>query len=91
MRFEEPQLIMCGRCRVAVEVSASSACETRVCCPSCGESDTLEEARREAGQHTAHRLLSVMLRGLRTDDRPELYFRFVEGGESRAGLRPALA
>ncbi len=86
MSFDEPQLILCGRCRVAVEVSTASGCETSVRCPQCGESDTLEDARREAAQHTAHELLSTMLRNLRPGG-PELYFRFVEGGDRGPGRR----
>ncbi len=80
-------LILCGRCRLPVEFSAASGRDTTVCCPTCGQSDTLEEARREAAQHTAHRLLSSMLSGLRAKDQPELYFRFVEGGDSQLGRR----
>ena len=53
MSFEEPQLILCGRCRVAVEVSTASGRETKVRCPQCGESDTLEDARREPPTHRA--------------------------------------
>ena len=85
MGFEEPQLILCGRCRIAVEVSPASGGETKVCCPICGQTDTLDDARREAAQHTAHKLLSGMLRDVRTNDQPELYFRFVEGGDRRPG------
>jgi hypothetical protein len=87
MDFDERKPILCGRCRVPVEISAPSGWETKVHCPTCGQSETLEEARREASKHTAHVLLSNMLRGLRTNDRPELFFHFVEGGDSRPGRR----
>lgn len=85
MDVNEPQRILCGRCRVPVQISAPSGYETNVCCPICGQSDTLEQARREASQHTAHILLSNMLGGLRTNDRPELFFHFVEGVDNRPG------
>lgn len=87
MAFEESQPILCGRCRVAVEVSTASGGEAKVRCPKCGRTDTLDDARREAAQHTAHKLLSAMLRDLRTNDQAELSFQFVEGG----GRRPAQA
>ncbi|HZZ60333.1 MAG TPA: hypothetical protein VFE63_04050 [Roseiarcus sp.] len=87
MSFEEKQLILCGRCRRPVELSAPSGQATIVSCPTCGQSDTLEEARREAAQHTAHRVLSAMLSGLRAKDQPELYFRFVESGDRQADSR----
>ena len=80
MDLGEVEPILCGRCGVAVRIMASSGGETRVACPGCGETDTLADARREASRHTAHKLLSVMLSGMRTNDRPELFFRFVEGG-----------
>jgi hypothetical protein len=83
MDFEELPLILCGCCKAPVVVSVSCGREPKVCCPVCGQSDTLENARREAAQHTAHRLLSSMLSGLRTKDQPELSFRFVEGGARR--------
>ena len=87
MGLEEQQPILCGRCRRPVEVSAPAGRATIVCCPTCGQSDTLEEARREAAQHAAHRILWTMLSGLRAKDQPELYFRFVEGGDRQADSR----
>jgi hypothetical protein len=87
MGFDEHKPILCGRCRVPVEILTSSGRETKVHCPTCGHSETLEEARREASQHAAHMVLSNMLSGLRTNDRPELFFHFVEGGDRRPGRR----
>ena len=72
--------IVCSRCRVPIEASASFGCEPVVRCPVCGQTDTLDSARREACQHTAQALLSRMLG--RPTDKPESSFRFVEG---RAG------
>ena len=81
MGSEDQHPILCGRCKIPVDVSAGR--ERRVCCPACGQTDTLEEARREAGQHTAHTLLWRMLQGVLKKDQQEPSFRFVEG-ESRA-------
>jgi uncharacterized paraquat-inducible protein A len=88
MDFEELEPILCGRCGIAVQVTASSRGEERVSCPRCGETDTLDDARREASRHTAHRVLSAMLSGMGTD-RPELAFRFVEGGRREPWSRAA--
>ncbi len=67
---------LCGRCKVDVVLS-----DDMVRCPRCGQTDTLDDACREAAQHTAHKILSAVLRDSRTNDRPELYFRFVESGD----------
>jgi hypothetical protein len=78
--------LFCGRRGVRAEVSLDTYREAVVLCPNCGEGDTLTNARREAGLHEAHKLLSIMLRGV---DRqatkgargqgPPPSFRFVEG------------
>ena len=80
--------LLCGRCSVRVEVSLDTHGESVVLCPSCGEGDTLTNARREAGVHQAHKLLSFMLRDVgrhasnaAREQRPRLSFRFVEGVE----------
>jgi hypothetical protein len=69
-------VLLCGRCGVAVTSSIEGP-TIFVCCPVCGESDTLENARREAGRHTAHQLLQLMLRA-HLGKGPALHFRFVE-------------
>jgi hypothetical protein len=82
----ENRFLLCGRCNVRLNVSADAHGDPIVCCPACGERDTLENAMREAGQHSAHKLLSRMLRGAISElsapdaeQRPPLHFRFVEG------------
>ena len=95
MDFDERKPILCGRCRVPVEISASSGWETKVHCPTCGHSETLKEARREASQHAAHILLSDMLRGLTTNDRPEPFFTSskaaIAGRDDEPRFSPACA
>ncbi len=80
--------LLCGRCKVRLDVPADPHDDSIVCCPACGESDTLHNALREAGRHVAHNLLSKMLRGAvaasgdpATGQSPPLHFRFVEGGD----------
>jgi NMD protein affecting ribosome stability and mRNA decay len=76
MSCDNSTMLLCGRCRVVVTSSIEGPVRF-VCCPVCGESDTAENARREAGRHTAHQLLQLMLRAhLRKG--PALHFRFVE-------------
>ena len=55
--------LLCGRCGVRVEISLDTYGEAVVLCPTCGEGDTLANARREAGVRQARELLSFMLRG----------------------------
>ena len=70
--------LLCGRCRVPVALDQSGA-EIIVRCPECGESDTLEAARREAGQHSAHKLIQrALYRDPIEQQQPELAFRFIE-------------
>ena len=69
-------VVLCGRCKVPVSFSTSREPETTVRCPICGESDTLQNAAREAGQHSAYKILSYMLN--RPANKPELFFRFTE-------------
>ena len=87
MGYDDSTVILCGRCRVAV-TSSTAGLAIFVFCPVCGESDTLENARREAGQHTAHQLLQLMLRAP-IKKGPMLHFRFVEesGDQGRATYR----
>jgi hypothetical protein len=73
---EEP--ILCGRCRTVVQFETVSGIETIVRCPVCGESDTLEAARREASQHMAYAFLQRMLRPIKTDE-PQVRYRFHAG------------
>ncbi len=74
--------LLCGRCGVWVEISLDTYGEAVVLCPTCGEGDTLANARREAGVHQAHKLLSLILRGAHgQEQRPPPSFRFVEGAD----------
>ena len=78
MSHERSQRIFCGRCNVPIDVLSSSNPDPIIRCPVCGESESLEEARTEAGRHSAHMLLSHMLD---LKERSRLFFRFVWGSE----------
>ena len=74
MDFDDDEdRILCGRCRTLVEVLSGT--ETIVRCPSCGENDTLEAARREASRHTAYAFLQRALRPIKAGA-PEVRYRF---------------
>ena len=76
MDFDDDERILCGRCRAAVvRCEAVSEVETIVRCPVCGESDTLEAARREASRHTAYAFLQRALRPIKAGA-PEVSYRF---------------
>lgn len=75
MNFDDEDRILCGRCRTEVHLELASGIETVVRCPVCGETDTLDAARREASQHTAYAFLQRALRPLKTGA-PEVRYRF---------------
>ncbi len=78
--------LLCGQCRVRVEVSLERGGEPVARCLVCGRRDTLADAQREAELHRAHRLLSDMLRGADGQaKKPPLSFRFVEEGDDESG------
>jgi hypothetical protein len=86
--MSETRPVLCARCHVRVELPADSNPETKVSCPVCGESDTLENVLRESGQYLAHKLLSETLRNaisqssaLTFKEGPEVHFRFITGDE----------
>ena len=83
MPMEAAKRLLCGRCRVRLEILAHGLDGPMVRCPTCGESDTVKNALREAGQHVAHTVLSSMLRGAASGlgtpaTRGPLHFRFIE-------------
>ena len=78
MGFQEEERIVCGRCKEAVRIETMQASETVVRCPICGESDTLEAARREAGQHIAYVFLQSALGSLKANA-PQVRYRFHAG------------
>jgi hypothetical protein len=73
--YEIEDRIFCGRCEAPVQVEICQGTETTVRCPICGASDTLEGARREASQHTAHLLLKAALWPLKAGE-AEISYRF---------------
>jgi hypothetical protein len=42
---------LCSKCKVSVHVGVDASSRIVVCCPVCGESDTLENALLQARQH----------------------------------------
>jgi hypothetical protein len=75
---EAEDRILCGRCKTPVEIEAVRPIEEIVRCPVCGETDSIEAARREASQHTAYRLLRRALGPLNAGA-PEVRYRFHAG------------
>ena len=67
--------ILCGRCRAPVQIETPRAIEEIVRCPICGESDTVEAARKEASEHTAYVFLRRALGALKAGA-PEVRYRF---------------
>jgi hypothetical protein len=48
----ETRPVLCGKCHVAIEQRANPETQTILAvCPNCGETDTLDNAVREAGEY----------------------------------------
>ena len=59
----ETKTILCGRCHIAVEERANPDGEMMAVCPTCGESDTIENAVGEAGDYFADKVAREALAG----------------------------
>lgn len=60
----ETMTVLCGRCHVAVEQRVNPDGQVMVVCPTCGQSDTLENAAREAGEYLTDKLMRQGMAGL---------------------------
>jgi NMD protein affecting ribosome stability and mRNA decay len=60
MTDKETRPILCGKCHVAVEVRANDNIDM-VVCPTCGASDTVENATREAADYLAAKIERELL------------------------------
>jgi hypothetical protein len=54
---DETHKVLCGRCHVPVDKGTDAQGQDIVTCPSCGESDTVENASREAGEYYTSKLV----------------------------------
>jgi NAD-dependent SIR2 family protein deacetylase len=59
----ETKTILCGRCHVAVEERTNPDGQVLAVCPTCGESDTVENAVGEAGDYFADKVAREALAG----------------------------
>jgi hypothetical protein len=87
--MSETRPILCGHCHVGIEGRADAHGNEEAFCPRCGQSDTLENAIREAGESAAYflaeQLGSTFADAFRCSDTfkvtkhhlPERRFRFV--------------
>jgi hypothetical protein len=86
-------ILLCGKCRVPVEGSTDSNGHEIATCPKCGESDTFENATREAGEHVADKLVRDMFNGIGESTRgssimtithpPQRSYRFITSDKSQ--------
>ena len=56
--------VLCGNCRVNVEERAEPDGQVMAVCPSCGQTDTLDNAIREATEYFTDKLTREMLKPL---------------------------
>jgi hypothetical protein len=80
--MSEAMTILCGRCHINVEPRVNPDGHTLLVCPKCGESDTAENAVREAGEYLIDKATRESLPGPDTPDitvtsPPERTYRFI--------------
>jgi hypothetical protein len=54
--MSETKTLLCGHCRVEIEGRTYDDGHQEAVCPVCGQTDTIENAIREAGEYAAHEL-----------------------------------
>jgi hypothetical protein len=54
--MSETKTVLCGRCHIAVEERANSDGQVMAVCPTCGESDTVENAVGEAADYLTDKI-----------------------------------
>jgi RNA polymerase subunit RPABC4/transcription elongation factor Spt4 len=71
--------LLCGKCRAPVKLAIDASWRATVACPSCGESDTFDNAANEAGAYLADSRRREIARriGATLPDAPPRSFRFV--------------
>lgn len=84
MSEEEARPILCGKCHVGVEQRVDAHGNPAVACPSCGVSDSAENAVREAGEYLMDKLMREGLPessgpGMTITHPPKRSFRFIMG------------
>lgn len=78
----QPMTILCGSCHVAVEKGVDPNSQMMAVCPCCGQSDTLENAAREAPEYFTDKAVResfAMLDnpGITVTHSPERNYRFI--------------
>ncbi len=84
--------LLCGACKVPVEGRTDANGHQTVPCPTCGETDTLENATREADEREADKLVGGMFDNFKSSQSgflkvtvtkpPQRAYRFIIGDES---------
>ncbi len=54
--MSETKTLLCGHCRVPIEGRTYDDGHQEAVCPVCGQTDTIENAVREAGEYAAYEL-----------------------------------
>jgi hypothetical protein len=79
--------ILCGTCRAPVKLTIDAAWRATVACPSCGATDTFDNAANEAGAHLADSRAREIARriGAKPPDAPRS-FRFIRDEPPREAV-----
>jgi ribosome-binding protein aMBF1 (putative translation factor) len=82
MTMGEAKTVLCGSCHVGVEQRVNPDGQMMVVCPTCGQSDTLENAAREAGEYLTDKLMREgmaghKMPGITVTHPPQRNYRFI--------------
>jgi hypothetical protein len=79
--MSETKTVLCGICHVPVEKRINPDGQMMVVCPTCWQSDTTENAVREAGENLVHKLISEAMSGhspgITVTHPPQRSYRFI--------------
>lgn len=82
MAEDETRTVLCGVCHIPVIQRADAQGDLMLVCPTCGASDSAENASREAAEYLTDKLMREMLPeskgpGMMVTHPPKRGFRFI--------------
>ena len=81
------QSVKCGRCECTLEFVPDAQPEPRAACPQCGESDTLENIKREVGEYIKEQTAQALIKDIADGVRGSKYLKFKSNFRPNGGHR----
>ncbi len=72
---DDTKPILCGKCKVPIEIPANAGAEDTVRCPRCGISEKLKGATAEVGRFLADHAAQLLSKTLRDATRGNKHFK----------------